>query len=223
VAGPELAAWRYGTRLRRAGVADRMLGSLHRWFGGTLLSPGVFGRHRLIHTLDAPSGAVIVRRSDLDGAEFEVDASSGRFEVTLRSWPFRYAREPWAHPSPEFAGQLLDRILVSVNRDRSGPRMVEAAVQHLARHGTGLIGALADTSSAESRGTLRIRYEGEGGWRGEWSGGAAGFLAVPRFRTLALEMARQEDLERRALEDDLDVLVRRWREAEALASIADRL
>jgi hypothetical protein len=36
-------------------------------------------------------------------------------------------------------------------------------------------------------------------------------------------MARQEDLERRALEDDLDVLARRWREAEALASIADRL
>jgi len=40
---------------------------------------------------------------------------------------------------------------------------------------------------------------------------------------LALEMAAHEDSERRALEGELAVLEDAWREAEEIASIADRL
>lgn len=212
----ELASWRYGAKLRAKTTVDRAMGVLHRWFGGTLLSPGVFGRHRVIHALGGePSRPV--RRSDLDGAQFDLDASQGRLDVTLRSW--RLGDTPAA---PESA-RLLERILLSVNRDHAGPRTLDAAVRYLDRYGDGLIGSLADTSSDERQGILRLRYEGEGSWRGEWSPDGSGFLAISRYRTLALEMALQEDSERRALEEDLSALERRWREAEALAKIADGL
>jgi hypothetical protein len=45
----------------------------------------------------------------------------------------------------------------------------------------------------------------------------------PAFITLALEMVAHEEQERRALEGELALLEHTWREAEAVASIADRL
>lgn len=40
---------------------------------------------------------------------------------------------------------------------------------------------------------------------------------------LALEMASQEDLERRALEGELELLEEAWREAEEIAAISDNM
>ena len=47
--------------------------------------------------------------------------------------------------------------------------------------------------------------------------------ALPKPAQLALEMAANEETERRAMEGELWFLERAWREAEQIASIADNL
>ena len=53
--------------------------------------------------------------------------------------------------------------------------------------------------------------------------GAEASRSLRRVRRLALEMALHDDTERRALDGELAALERAWRDAEALASIADRI
>jgi hypothetical protein len=50
-----------------------------------------------------------------------------------------------------------------------------------------------------------------------------GLLALATADRLAIEMALQEDSERRAMEGELAELERAWREAEEIAAIADDL
>jgi hypothetical protein len=46
---------------------------------------------------------------------------------------------------------------------------------------------------------------------------------LPAANRLALEMAANEDAERRALEGELDELREQWKEAEEIAAIADEM
>jgi len=55
----------------------------------------------------------------------------------------------------------------------------------------------------------------------DMKGGA--FLSLPVTTRLGLEMALQEEQERRALEGELAALMAAWREAEAIAQISDDL
>jgi hypothetical protein len=50
-----------------------------------------------------------------------------------------------------------------------------------------------------------------------------GLLALQKVDRLAIEMALQEDAERRAMEGELADLERAWRQAEEIAAIADDL
>ena len=54
--------------------------------------------------------------------------------------------------------------------------------------------------------------------------GVPGYIdKMPRPHKLALEMALHEEQERRALEGELWLLERAWREAEEIADISDKL
>lgn len=223
----ELAAWRYGTRMRGSGresAARRFVKGVASLVAGTLLSPGVVGRWLVVHVLREPERQIPIRRTDLDGAHFRLTHDAGGLRVALERWkPGRTPELPLPIPEAD-AGVLLDRILVSINREGATPNTLRAALRYLERHGAALVGGLSDTSTTETSGILRVRYEGEGAWRGEWSvDGAAGFLPVPRHRTLALEMARQAEAERRAMEGELRAYAARWREADELARIADSI
>lgn len=224
----EVAAWRYGTELRThrpQSAAARFARTVGALVAGTLLSPGVVGRFRVIHVLDGTDGArVPVRRSDLDGGVFRLDTETGRLRVALAEWAPKAAARLTRTVAEVDAGVLFDRMLISVNREGATPNTLAAALRYLEQNGAALVGGLADTSTAGSSGFLRVRYEGEGAWRGEWSvSGSSGFLPVPRHRTLALEMARQADAERIAAEGELRALELRWKEAEELARLADEL
>ena len=61
--------------------------------------------------------------------------------------------------------------------------------------------------------------------RSKWSGEPtnSGLLALAKVDRLAIEMALQEDAERRAMEGELADLERAWQQAEEIAAIADNL
>lgn len=223
----EYAAWRYGRQLRRGATSVSVYRRLSAWIGGlmtgTILAPGVFNRWSVIHRLGPESGGVALRRQDLEGSEFEADSTSGLVHLRLSRV---VGGGSDVHLEGEVARTLLERMLLNVNREASPERLLDSAVQFLARHPSGreVFHSLGEGQAATGHGKLRLRYEGEGQWRGEWAPvGVRGFQPVPRYRTVALEMALHEDSERRALEGELRDLQRRWREAEEIARIADSL
>jgi hypothetical protein len=224
----EYASWRYGRQIRgRSGRATGAARRVSDWLGslvtGTILAPGVFDRWSVIHRLDGEGARAVIRRGDLDGAEFETGPASGLVH-------FRLVRPAGGVSNRALEGHsartLLERMLLNVNREASPERLLNSAVRFLERHPTGadLFQSLGEGHSAVGPGRLRLHYEGEGQWRGEWApAGVRGFQAVPRYRTVALEMALHEEAERRALEGELRELVHRWKEAETIARIADSL
>lgn len=222
----EVASWRYGTALgahRPGSVAARFMKNMGSLVAGTLLSPGVVGRYRVVHVLTGDDARRLpVRRSDLDGATFRLDTEEGRLRITLEGWAPKAASHLPLTVSDIDAGVLLDRMLISVNREGATPNTLGAALRYLEQNAGALVGGLADTSTAETSGRLRLRYEGEGAWRGEWCvpGGSA-FLPVPRHRTLALEIGLEAEREHAAMEGELRALERRWQEAEEIARIME--
>jgi hypothetical protein len=69
----------------------------------------------------------------------------------------------------------------------------------------------------EYGGMMRIRSEGRP------SDGTTLLDRLPKPVRLALEMAAHEDIERRAMEGELSILERAWKEAEQIAAIADSM
>ena len=224
----EYASWRYGQQIRgRSGRATGAVRRVSDWLGslvtGTILAPGVFDRWSVIHRLDGEGARAVIRRGDLDGAEFETGAASSLVNLRLVRLVGGVAHLAIEGRS---ATTLLERMLLNVNREASPERLLNSAVLFLERHPTGadLVQSLGEGHSTVGPGRLRLHYEGEGQWRGEWApAGVRGFQAVPRFRTVALEMALHEEAERRALAGELRELVYRWKEAETIARIADSL
>lgn len=102
------------------------------------------------------------------------------------------------------AGALLPRL----NRGAGREKTVAAAVEVLERSRN-----TDDLFRAASRSPSQ-----------RWSGSLRGTLiSLPVPLKLALEMASQEDAERKALEGDLKELAEAWRQAEEIAAIADNL
>jgi hypothetical protein len=87
-----------------------------------------------------------------------------------------------------------------------------------------------DTGPAESQATtvaerlaLRLANRSFWGHGGIGSSPTMPLYRLPSVNRLALEMAANEDAERRALEGELDDLREAWREAEEIAEIADNM
>lgn len=106
------------------------------------------------------------------------------------------------------ATQALAAILPAVNRNGSGRRVVDAAVDIL--------------SCVEEPAELLSACASHGSRPG-LARGVNALAAIPPSLRLALEMALHEADERRALDGELQALENRWREAEEVAAIADSM
>ena len=111
------------------------------------------------------------------------------------------------------AEEAMRRILPIYNGGGASSDQVRSAVETLTELG-------GDHPEAAFRGAAaRVREFGA-----RQSFGDTGSLQhLPRDVRLALEMAANEDVERRALEGELTVLEQAWKDAEEIASIADEL
>jgi hypothetical protein len=233
----ELAAWRYGRRMVRRHLADAARSSLEERIGtgvsaGLLLGGyalaamvyplvlyGYVGAqwiseyrrlNRVVHVVHDgpadPTQRIVIRREDLDGGRLsEPDDGLGMQLFLPYSRVMRRggaAGDEWGRFYVKLRGgeaeSVLRRVIVHLN-DRGAPeRSVDCGVQLVEEAGSAqaLVRKLAETN----------RTLPEGG-----------------NLTLALEMALHEETERRAMEGELAILEAMWREAEAIAAIADRL
>lgn len=217
---PEFAAWRYGDqfgRRRKRAIAYGVGGAVV--LGGVVvgglatgvLSGAVLGQSgnfvnifvngRTLAKVKAPDGSVLkLKNPDLQKTRLETNGDGWDLVVKKGSKEHRWTGEE-AH---RVAGVLVSRI----NRNGAGKQAVQDAVRRLDELGSPeeVIRAAA---RERARNTFKERY---------------GTLAkIPAPTRLAVEMALHEEQERRALEGELWLLERRWREAEEIAAISDSL
>lgn len=217
---PEFAAWRYGPKLRRRRAEMRALvwssfavaagigvdGMAHRVFGLGAVYLGVYGyslslaathNWRPLARVDAGADFVDVRGQDLHHVRvFEREG-----DVALH---VRHSRGTLALTGSLAIGAA--RVLLPwMNRGGGSGRQVTRAI------------ALLDAQELDT---------------GRWSQSVAtrdalalgiALSTLPPERRLAAEIAANENLERRAMEGELALLERAWRDAEEVAAIADNL
>ncbi len=220
---PEFAAWRYGDqfgrRRRRAilyGVGGVVVvggviasGVAAGVISGTLLSQSgnfvnVFMNGRTLAKVKAPDGSLLkLKRRDLEKTRLE--SADGRWDLVVGKGKkeYRFSGED-AHFT---AATLVSRI----NRTGAGKQAVQDAVRTLDDLGSPE-SVLRNAAAQESR---------RGFGRGRATAGRLSGLPAPT--RLAVEMALHEEQERRALEGELWLLERRWKEAEEIAAISDSL
>jgi hypothetical protein len=220
---PEFAAWRYGDqfgrRRRRAilyGVGGVVVvgGVIASGVAAGVISGAVLGQSgnfvnlfmngRTLATVKAPDGRLLkLKRRELETTRLEIVGSEWELVVGKRRHEYRFTGED----AQRTAATLVSRI----NRAGAGREAVQVAVRRLDELG-----------SPEA--VIRAAATEEPARRFRRSRAATGRLAgVSTPTRLALEMALHEEQERRALEGELWLLERRWREAEEIAAISDSL
>jgi hypothetical protein len=117
----------------------------------------------------------------------------------------------------EDARRAASKVLPVLNRVGARKRVVCSAVEQLEQAG-GPEGFLEETwGKARAKPGASLRWVMSRDMKG------AIFHSLPGTTRLGLEMALQEEQERRALEGELAILTAAWREAEAIAKISDDL
>jgi hypothetical protein len=115
------------------------------------------------------------------------------------------------------ARRVAAKVLPVVNRQGALKKTVRSAVEQIQEVG-GPEGFIKETwGKARPRPGASIRWVMSNDMK------AGSFGALPGSTRLGLEMALQEEQERRALEGELAALAAVWREAEAIAQISDDL
>ncbi len=223
---PEFAAWRYGDQFGRrrrkhilygaAGVA--VVGGIYvGGFATGLVTLGTLGAVNLpIQVVNLwigartqvrlhPDGGEVIklRRTDLEGTRIQpADAEPG-FKLQIRKGK---KKKTWYEGTEalRFAGTILPRL----NETGGNRQTVQHAVDRIeaAGHPERFLVDIA------GRNLYHAKY-GEPGYVGR----------MPDATRLAVEMALHEEQERRALEGELWLLERAWREAEEIADISDGL
>lgn len=233
----ELAAWRYGRQLLRRrrryfvtgalGVATTLAvyggamatgtGLMGLWLGGSWVESR--RQQKVIHRVRGTDSGrtAVIRRWHLEGINLDASATGDGLEVHIRdahrkkpsAWDGKVRRHSGdvLVLSGDPARSLLARAMVFVNRKGATERDLAAANEILSRVG-----------SAEQ--ILRVA-----GSKGTALGKRAGTRpdVVRPTDALVLEMALNEESERRAMEGELAALEAAWREAEEIAAIADAL
>ena len=226
----ELAAWRYGRELLR-----------RRWKHAALTAAGFVGvtaagllagvtmiwipisawkrelRQRVLYRVPVEGTEVALRLWHADGAVLRPAEGGEGIEVVIPEWRRVDPRTDWRGRrvysndmlvlGDARARAFLARAMVDVNEKGASRKLLDDAVQLLARWGS----AEEFIRGVATKGrTLGQRHD------------LPGAQFAPRS-ALVLEMALHEEQERRALEGELALLESAWREAEEIASIADRL
>lgn len=234
---PEFAAWRYGdafTRRRRRWLARRAiatsadaattaaLGGAFATFGpiavlGTVVVDRVreYVERRRVAALvrDDRGRWLLVRPAQVDEAVLE-PADGGAWRLSIRHspalHPTRNADVVTSRLTGDAARAALVALLPAVNASGGERDIVGLAVQRieLARDPARYV----EDTLARTVGQRRLHRDPP----------LALVDVVPSVR-LALEMATHEEAERRALEGELAALEAAWRDAEAVARIADDL
>jgi hypothetical protein len=247
---PEFAAWRYGARYAARYARSELLrlGTLTavtaaalfsgNWlavmqFAGRLagrdaedpIDPGVaFGPAPV--RITSPDGHVFrMTRHDLRAVRVRVH--DGRVRLALPD-P-RGRRRPWFEWVGADTLPLLRRMLPAINHGTGATATVTTALQ-LAESYRTPDAMLARYARADWTPAM---YGSDENWADvhrrallealPGAGRGTPVVALNASRRLALEMALHEDDERRWLDGELHELERHWREAEAVAAIADRL
>jgi hypothetical protein len=177
-------------------------------------------------SLRAPDGGPLALKGQLSSAQVRLNpAAPDGWELALHMWPEAYQGSTVRvrrDASPEEYGDAFRNhthtlrgpdalhaaavILRSANRFGASRRTLRAATAELERA----------PSAARYFATAEQRRAREG-----WAHSALWDMPAPM--RLAMEMASHEGAERRAMEGDLAELETRWREAEEIAAVADRL
>lgn len=242
---PELAAWRYGSKLlkRATSVAGyaKNLGASRKTVMRLRTIPR---RHEALARIERDGAPSTVRYAHLPHAELLRPERDG-------AWRLRVRHDLGTSVLEGAEAIATARKLLTALNDGSAPEgMVRDALAKLdaaaeTQNYFGRIGALAIVTSwgrvpapRGSGASLELSYPGKSvaerlilrlTTRSFWSRGGTGSEErsllhwIPDVDRLALEMAANEDAERHALEGELADLEDAWREAEEIAAIADHL
>jgi hypothetical protein len=231
---PEFAAWRYGDQFGRrrnrqlllagAGLAavggivvgGIALGASIGGFGWMIGQAGRLavqgGAETIVARVRTETGEVLpVRRRHLAETTL-AHASDGALAIELR-----YKNGKSRFEGPE-ALRVASLVIPAVNRFGGSRQTVAAAVDQIEQGG----GPERFVEQLARRGEVATAPRGRPhrfGRRGQI--GRTGLYGLTTVDRLALEMALHEEAERRAMEGELALLERAWRDAEEIAAIAD--
>ncbi|MEX2154054.1 MAG: hypothetical protein WD825_12000 [Gemmatimonadaceae bacterium] len=241
---PEVAAWRYGSKLlsRAPSVAGyaKNLGVDRK----TVMRLRTIPRRHEVLVRVGDRSRVTIRYAHLAEAELLRPERDG-------AWRLRVRHDHGVAILEGIQAMKAARVLLTALNDGTAPEsLVRAAVRKLDDAGDsqsyfGRVGALALSTSWGRLPLLRGRNTEDVApsverslaehlilrltTRSFWSRGGTGAEErtllhwIPDVDRLALEMAANEDAERRALGGELAQLEDAWREAEEIAAIADHL
>jgi hypothetical protein len=239
---PELAAWRYGDQFGRrrrkhfvflgasvagAGalvVAGPVMGLLSLGVASPLINlvnvaNSAYSSRKVVRVPLGESGPPLtLRQRHLGTARLLPDGDGWKLTVTaLRESDPSWWKVDGGETEVTLRGMTAVRaagaLLPPFNSGGGSARRVREAVSLLERH-----------DSPEHLFASVARERDQHWKRDAWQFGEAGALkSIPVAARLALEMAAHEDSERRAMEGELALLEAAWRDAEAIAKIADEL
>lgn len=247
---PEFAAWRYGdvfkTRWRKSVlIAAGMTAVPWFWLGGRLVDTViassatislVTSAFQIAHPFvqshlakrvraaipDARGNRWLVSRLDAASSEVRFD---GQWHVDLQYREFRQSgRLLRAIGIKKRSRTSDDRITVHGDEATRAVSMLLPLVNHDGARNKTIADAVTLASEVETVDALLKDNSPAVGWAGVRARGTYKALtAIPAAARLAMEMRLHEEDERHALEGELGDLEDRWREAEEIANIADRM
>ena len=215
----EFAAWRYwdqfGRRRRRMalcaaaglGVAAVAGGPVGVGSALLMLLIGTPRQHwrRVVEIPRDGRSAIVVRGGAVGHTRIRLSEDGANLRLQVLNWGSA-VESVWLEG--EEARRVAAILLPVVNRAGGRKRTVSDAVELIETAG-GPEPLVTDIAASDDF---------------HWHGGTPGYLAkMPGPTRLALEMSLHEETERRALEGELRLLERAWREAEEIAAIADNL
>ncbi|HKO13417.1 MAG TPA: hypothetical protein VJV22_15690 [Acidobacteriaceae bacterium] len=262
---PEIASWRYGTRLTRRGRAEQLSttpgGRIPGWVARTAASAlasyatsvGLSDDAMLRLRTFRRGSAVLARGTTDDGRRLVIRYAHLRDAELIRPdqgapWRIVVRHDSGMDLLAEGAAlQTAGTLLATLNFGVASAGEVRHAIAKLDEAGDqeGYFARVASLALRTSWGrlpdappagipepagrTIAERIALQLANRSFWGrGGTGSEEATPLYRLpavdrLALEMAANEDVERRALAGELTMLADAWREAEEIAEIADDL
>jgi hypothetical protein len=242
---PEIAAWRYGTKLlTRATTIAGYAKNLGVNRNTVMRLRTVPRRHEVLARIPIGKTKATIRYAHLPDAEI---LRPDRDEI----WRLRVRHDHGLATLEGTEAMKAARVLLTALNDGAAPeRMVRTALTKLDEAGHSdnyfaRVGALAMATSwgrlpvvrglattpyvTDAKKTAAERLIVRITTRSFWSRGGTGseerslLHRLPDVDRLALEMAANEDAERKALGGELKALEEAWREAEEVAAIADHL